>query len=66
MGMVKFVNRLFGTEMWVDEARVDEYIAAGHTPAASASKAPKIEEPEAEAKAEKPKAKPKKAPAKKK
>lgn len=65
MRMVKFINRLFGTEMWVDETRVDEYIAAGHTPAASSSKA-KTEEPKAEAKAEKPKLKPKKAPAKKK
>jgi hypothetical protein len=64
MGMVKFTNRLFGTEMWVDEARVDEYIAAGHTPAASSPKL--TEEPKAEAMAEKPKPKPKKASAKKK
>lgn len=31
---VKFINRLTGTEMWVAENRVEEYKAAGHTPAA--------------------------------
>jgi hypothetical protein len=33
--MVKFINRLTGNEMWVDESRVDEYKAAGHKLAAS-------------------------------
>ena len=38
--MVKMVNTLTGTEMWVDEARVDEYKAAGHVPAAEPEKKP--------------------------
>lgn len=33
--MVKFINRLTGTTMWVAEDRVEEYKAAGHKPAAS-------------------------------
>ena len=33
--MVEFVNRLTGGRMWVHETRVEEYIAAGHKPAAS-------------------------------
>lgn len=28
--MVKMINALFGTEMWVSEDRVNEYLAAGH------------------------------------
>lgn len=32
--MVKFINRLTGTEMWVADDRVEEYKAAGHKPAA--------------------------------
>ena len=28
--MVKFINRTFGTEMWVADDRVEEYKAAGH------------------------------------
>ena len=35
--MVKFINRLTGSEMWVDESRVEEYEAAGHKLAAVAS-----------------------------
>lgn len=35
MKMVKMINALFNNEMWVAEDRVDEYIAAGHKPAAS-------------------------------
>ena len=31
--MVKFFNKLTGTEMWVADERVDEYKAAGHKPA---------------------------------
>ena len=37
--MVKFINRLTGNEMWVDESRADEYKSAGHKLAAPASKA---------------------------
>ena len=32
--MVRFINRLTGTVMWVHESRIDEYLAAGHTLAA--------------------------------
>ena len=32
--MVRFVNKLTGGDMWVHESRVEEYIAAGHKPAA--------------------------------
>lgn len=28
--MVKFINKLTGTEMYVDESRVNEYLGAGH------------------------------------
>lgn len=28
--MVKMINRLLGSTMWVAEERVDEYISAGH------------------------------------
>lgn len=33
--MVKMINGLFGTEMWVSEDRVEEYLAAGHKLAAA-------------------------------
>lgn len=32
--MVEFINKLTGTAMFVDDARVEEYKAAGHTLAA--------------------------------
>lgn len=35
--MVKFINKLTGGEMWVDESREEEYKAAGHKLAASHS-----------------------------
>lgn len=31
--MVKFINRMTGTVMWVHESRVAEYLALGHQPA---------------------------------
>ena len=31
--MIKFINKVTGTEMWVAEDRVEEYKAAGHKPA---------------------------------
>ncbi len=37
--MVRFINGVTGTEMWVHETRVEEYKAAGHKLAAEA-KAP--------------------------
>ena len=36
--MVKFINAVTGTEMWVAEDRVEEYKAAGHKPVAVAQK----------------------------
>lgn len=33
--MVKFINGLTNTEMWVSDDRVDEYKAAGHRLAAT-------------------------------
>lgn len=33
--MVRMINKLTGTEMWVSESRVDEYKAAGHKLAAA-------------------------------
>lgn len=32
--MVRFINRLTGSMMWVHESRIEEYKAAGHVPAA--------------------------------
>lgn len=32
--MTQFVNRFTGTEMWVADNRVEEYLAAGHKLAA--------------------------------
>lgn len=31
--MIEFINKVTGTKMWVAENRVEEYKAAGHTPA---------------------------------
>ena len=42
--MVKMINKLFGTEMYVHEDRVDEYLEAGHKLASEPSKAPKTAE----------------------
>lgn len=44
--MVKLINRHTGTEMWVAEARLDDYLAAGHTLAVRAP----VEPPKAPAK----------------
>lgn len=43
--MVKFINRLTGTVMWVAEDRVEEYKAAGHKPAVSPEPAKSAEKP---------------------
>lgn len=32
--MIKFINKVTGTAMWVSEERAEEYKAAGHKPAA--------------------------------
>lgn len=29
--MIKFINKVTGSEMWVHETRVEEYLKAGHT-----------------------------------
>lgn len=39
--MVKFINRLTGTKMWVADERVNEYKAAGHKLAAENAEKPK-------------------------
>ncbi len=39
--MVKFINRLTGTEMWVADDRAEEYKAAGHKLAAESAEKPK-------------------------
>lgn len=36
--MVEFKNAFTGTQMWVADDRVDEYLAAGHTLAANNNK----------------------------
>lgn len=41
---VKLINAVTGTEMWVADNRLDEYIAAGNIPAASPEEKPKDEE----------------------
>lgn len=43
-GMVKFINRLTGTVMWVADDRVEEYKAAGHK-VAIAKETPKPQKP---------------------
>lgn len=46
--MRRLINKLTGGDMWVSEERVDEYLAAGHRLAVSASpKAPAMNPPEA-------------------
>lgn len=72
--MVLFKHAIFGTDMYVDESRVDEYKAAGHKLAADikpkvikdlteAKEADKAEEAKSEPKAEKSKKAPAKKPA---
>jgi hypothetical protein len=39
--MVKFINKLTGTEMWVAEDRAEEYKAAGHKLAAESAETTK-------------------------
>ncbi len=39
---VRFINRLSGGVMYVDESRVEEYKAAGHRPAADVQPAAEI------------------------
>ena len=57
--MIKLINAATGTEMWVANERVAEYLAAGHTPAVEVPPAPPLENPVAKKKpaAKKPAAK---------
>lgn len=43
--MIKLINATTGTEMWVAEDRLLEYLAAGHTPAVEVPEAPPLKEP---------------------
>ena len=40
--MIKLINKLTGTEMWVADERVAEYLAAGHKPAVEVPPAPPL------------------------
>lgn len=42
--MIKLINRISGGEMWVAEARLDEYLAAGHKLAAPPPDADAVQE----------------------
>ena len=49
--MIKFINKLKGTEMWVADERKDEYLRAGHKLALDCAKPTKEEPKEPEKKA---------------
>lgn len=56
--MICLIHSQTGGEMWVHESRLDEYLAAGHKPAASpgdVSDPDTQEKPKPKAKAKKPK-----------
>lgn len=40
--MIKLINKLTGTEMWVANDRAVEYLAAGHKPAVEVPPAPPL------------------------
>ena len=42
--MIKLINRTTGGEMWVHESRLQEYLAAGHKPAADTAAPPPASE----------------------
>ena len=44
--MIKFVNRLTGTVMWVADERKDEYLRAGHKLALSCAKPSEVADEE--------------------
>lgn len=50
MTMVKMINKLTGTQMWVAEERVKEYEAAGHKLAAEVPGPVKADAPKAASK----------------
>ena len=41
--MTKLINAMTGTDMWVDDSRVDEYLKLGHKRPGKAAKAGKTE-----------------------
>lgn len=43
--MIRFINKITGTEMWVPSDRVEEYKAAGHKLAADLGTRPKAPKP---------------------
>ena len=46
--MVRLINKLSGGEMWVEESRLAEYLAAGHKLAATApDQEPPVAKPKA-------------------
>ncbi len=40
--MIKLINKITGTEMWVADERAAEYLAAGHKPAVEVPPAPPL------------------------
>ena len=40
--MILLINKITGTEMWVADERVAEYLAAGHKPAIEGPPAPPL------------------------
>lgn len=41
--MIKLINKITGTEMWVANDRAEKYLAAGHKPAVQVPPAPPAE-----------------------
>lgn len=50
--MIRFINKITGTEMWVPSERVEEYKAAGHKLAADLGTRPKAPNPVRESEVE--------------
>ena len=48
--MIKLINRLTGTEMWVADDRLNEYLAAGHKLAVKPAEKPEVKKPVAKKK----------------
>lgn len=52
--MIELIHATTGGRMWVDETRVDEYLAAGHKPAAASGESA-MNHPKPKTKTKKPK-----------
>ena len=48
--MIKLINKLTGSEMWVADSRLDKYLKQGHVLAAASDAEPEKPTPEAQAK----------------